>query len=370
MFIATSLLLVKSISLFGSEYYWEFLWNDLNKVVYFFVPLLFISNIEIFRKVGWLIVFIAITGCVSAFLVSIGLISLPISVPVEYRISWLPRAKGLFLSTGNLAQYLAFAIAMVVVAPGVLDKKINYLRLIRWILALSVIMGLLATQSRNVFLVLVVSLFALQLSRKMGEMSSGAKALVFFGLIAAVFLPLLSVFIFYFSDILNTVASAGGDYAETSVMSRFAQYVVAWDVISSNPLLGVDAETYRRVGPIVDHIHNMWLQLLTHGGLTTFILMITLLLSSFKGVRRVAHVTGNSDETVIVTMYFASMLVAVMFYIGLDKMYWTLLGVATSLACFKPVDNINQSNKGDVSDKIADSSVNEVKKYYTGVTLR
>jgi len=364
MFLAVTLLMIKSISLFGSEFYAKFIWDDANKIAYFLVPLLVINSMDVFRRAGWLVVFVAITGCVSAFMVSMGLITLPVSVPLEYRISWLPRAKGLFLSTGNLAQYIAFAMAMVIIAPGVVNKKAKYLRTVRWVFFLSIAMGLLATQSRNIFIVLLVSLFAIAGLKKAGRMNANSKAIAFVGITIGLIIPLVFVTVFYSSNIVDTVAGAGGDYAKTSVLSRFQQYSVAWDTISSNPLLGIDSETYKRAGPIVDHIHNMWLQLLTHGGLITIIIMFSLLLRSFYGVRKMARIPDKAEDAMVVTVYFAAMAVAVMFYIGQDKMFWTLLGVATSLACIRSEITVQEKKQGD------DLPAAELETGYKGVRLR
>ena len=360
MLLAIVLLVSKNISLFDSELYWMFLWNDANKITYFFIPLLFINNIDTFRYVGWIVVFIAIVGCISAFLVSMGLVTLPVSLPVEYRLSWLPRAKGVFLSTGNLAQYLSFAFAWVIIAPGIADKKQKFIQMARWVFFISLTMGLLATQSRNILLVLIISFFVLWWLIKNRSISSNTMVVILVSFGVLVFIPLIAGISFYFSELTDIVASAGGKYAESSINSRFVQYSVALDIIASHPFFGADVEIYKQVGPIILRIHNMWLQLLANGGIVTTLMMAFLIMRLISGVRIAAHVKEKSDEAIVVVVYIAAMFVAVMFYIGADKMFWALLGIASALTCIgtelKP-DKVNQEQPNVLLKKTTGSDI-------------
>lgn len=368
MFLGVAYLVFKNLSLVGTEMFWDSIWNDSNKIAYFIVPLLFIDNMVTFRRVGWIVVFIAVVGCVSALLVSTGLITLPISVPIEYRISLLPRAKGLFLSTGNLAQYIAFAFAWVVVAPGIVDKKCNFLRIARWVFFVSLVMGLLATQSRNILLVLIISVFVLWAFNVSRSLSSSTKIVFFTGLCVVILIPLLVTILFYSSTVVNDVADAGGAYAKTSVDSRFVQYGVAWDIIKSHPFLGADAETFEKFGATTDHIHNMWLEILANGGIMTALVMVLLIMRLYRGVRSAIHVRDKSDVAIVIMIYMVAMLVAIMFYIGIDKMFWALFGITSAFTCIDTkvkIDKNDQVVSRILTKRVSRKSISKVVDHVT-----
>ena len=80
----------------------------------------------------------------------------------------------------------------------------------------------------------------------------------------------------------------------------------------------------------------MWLRLAAHGGLFSVLVMILLLARIFFDIRRSASVPEKYEESMIATAYFAAMMLAVMFYVGMGEMFWALLGVATSISCIPP----------------------------------
>lgn len=350
MFLAVLLLIIKTLSVLGSSLYLSQIWVDSNKIAYFIIPLLYLNSLDRVYKAGWLVVFMAVAGCLSAFMVSMEFIKLPISVPLEYRISWLPRAKGLFLSTGNLAQYIAFAIAWVVVAPGVEDKNSKLLRYTRIGFFIALSLGLLATQSRNVFLVIVVTLAGLWYLRYSKTATGSIKTLVTVVLLVGGLVTFLVVAVFYGGDVVNTVAGAGGDYAQASAFSRLKQYSIAWEVIRASPLLGANPDAYRQYGEIINHIHNMWLQLFANGGAISVIIMLIILVKVYQRIRRDSWNVAKSDIVMVANVYFLGMLVSVMFYIGMDKMYWVLLGIAAAIAqiSVKAPEYVKDKSEGKV----------------------
>jgi len=88
---------------------------------YFALPILYINNLNKVKTAYKLISINAIVGCVSAFLVAIGLLSLPYERFSESRIGLdIQKAIGLFTSYGDLAQYAACFIVMATFAPSTL----------------------------------------------------------------------------------------------------------------------------------------------------------------------------------------------------------------------------------------------------------
>lgn len=347
--ISAALIVIKNLSFLGSsELFEKLMWDDMVKIGYFVIPILCIDSIATFRKSAWIVVFIAIVGCMSAFMVSIGLIRLPVGIPEEFRlgIQWLPKAKGLFLSTGNLVQYVTFASAWAILAPGITQARQPRVRAARWILAAAVVMGLLGTQSRNLALALLVGLAVLWSIRKVEPLSGERRALFAIG-ITAVVIPIIGIILAFPSEVIDVLAGLGGESARNAATSRLHQYAVAWEVIGNHPLLGADPETYRNLGPTLDHIHNTWLLLLAHGGMVSAIIFFLLMARSFLGVRKLSHAAEMTKEAAVVTAYFASMLVSIMFYVGMDKMFWALFGIATAITCIEPL------TKGSTTDGIS-----------------
>jgi len=355
MLLVFLLLLIKNLSFMGlNDVYSSLMSQDLVNFGYFFVPFLCITNMHIFRRTGWLIVVIAIIGCVSPFLVSIGLISLPIGWFEDSRIGGLLKTKGLFLSNGDLVQYITFAAAWVILAPGIINKKSKSLRFIRIVLFTSIILGLLGTQSRNVLLSLFVGLFVLWWLIKSGVFTSGQKTIVIFGFSFG-FMILLVITAIFSAESYDTLVAAGGESAKRTAETRLSQYSVAWDIITTYPLLGADLETYITKGHLIGYIHNIWFRMLAHGGIITALVLLLLLVRTFSGIRSAARISEKSDEAMVVTAYFASMFVALLFYVALGLMFWSLLGVAAALICIEPFSNT--AKETDKSEKQNDTSV-------------
>ena len=135
---------------------------------------------------------------------------------------------------------------------------------------------------------------------------------------------------------IDALAGFGGAFAKHTAKVRLDQYAFAWDIIKSSPLLGADLQTYMRMGASIEGVHNMWLRLAAHGGLFSVLVMILLLARIFFDIRRSASVPEKYEESMIATAYFAAMMLAVMFYVGMGEMFWALLGVATSISCIPP----------------------------------
>lgn len=336
-FLVVVFLLVKHISFIESgALYAELMWVDAIKLGYFIVPLLCIRSIEQFRTSAWIIVWVAVAGCVSVFLVSVGWLTLPAERFESSRLGLdlLQKAIGIFRSYGDLAQYLAFAVLWVVVAPGV-NAKSSFLKLMRYIVGFGGVLGVLGAQSRNIVLSVLVALTALWLLRRIQRTSHQGGVGLVLGFSGS-FLVIAGLAGFFANDLINLLSGIGGDHARITANARLEQYTMAWNVISTSPLLGADAATYRYMAPYIEGIHNIWLRLAAHGGLLVVIMMLLLLAKVYFGIHRSALVPSKSECAVVAKGYFAALLVATMLYVGMGEMFWALLGVVTSLSCIGP----------------------------------
>jgi len=342
--MATALLVVKNISFVKSgAIYATLMWNDAIRLGYFLIPLLCIQNIRQFRKSAWIVVLIAMAGCISAFLVSVGLLTLPIERFEASRldVEVLRKAVGLFPSYGDLAQYIAFAALWVIATPGADEKKRFKIRAMRYIVTLSILIGVLGTQSRNIVLSLVVAAIIYWVFNRIQRAKKKFRSNVSM-FITSISLIFISILGFFAIDLIRALSGVGGDYAANTANARLEQYGIAWDIISSSPVLGANLSTYQRMGTFIEGIHNIWLRLAAHGGILSVLILATLLAKIFLDIRRASHIDVKAKDALVATGYFSALVVATMFYVGMEEMFWALLGIVTALTCIGPTSSASR----------------------------
>jgi len=280
---------------------------------------------------SWMVVYIAVVGCISAILVSTGLISLPLERFEVSRLGilGLPKSIGLFVSYGDMAQYLAYAVLWVLCLPGI-EMKAAYKNIIRLGFFFVVMAGVLAAQSRNVAFSIVIApvmyfYFFLLLGHKRGQMNGAA-------LIGSLFaVGILSVFIVYIGDVLDVVRDLGGSYAQNTVNDRLSQYRMALDIMSRDLLFGADVEIYTRHADVIEKIHNVWLRLGARGGLVAIMSFVALLFMILTYIWKARWNDEKRQESRIVLSYMVVVLFSINMYPGLGELFWALLGIGAAL---------------------------------------
>lgn len=331
---ATIFLLVKHISFIDSdEVFFSLLWTDGIRLGYFLIPILFITDISRFRRASWVVVGMAVVGCISVILVSTGLMTLPLERFEGSRIGieGLQKAIGFFPSYGDLAQYISYALLWVVVSKDIYGQHRNIIQISRGIVFISALAGLAGAQSRNMLLSMIVSLFALYLLRRINK-SRLDKTAVYISLGAAAIMG-ISLLASFSAAIVDMLSGMGGDYARNTANARLGQYSFGWDVITRSPLFGATLDDYLTSGFLIDHIHNMWIRLAAHGGLLTVFAFLAFLSFSFLAVRARAAEKALANEVMVVTGYFCALALSTMFYGGMAEIFWALFGVATAISC-------------------------------------
>jgi len=329
-------ILLKNISFVGDNaLYWELMWEDLIKVGYFIIPLLCITSMRQFCRASWVVVIVAILGCVTVFLAAVGFLTLPIERFESSRlgIEGLEKAIGLFVSYGDLAQYLVFSLFWVLVLPGIdirAKKKLRYL-IIRIGMFISIFFGLLGSQSRNVLLSIVLALLVYWVYKKYSGKQKNNQMAALFGLISFGLLG-FGLIGFYMNDIYSMATNLGGTNARNTAGARLEQYLFAIDVFFKSPFFGADLETYKKMEGLIEYIHNMWLRLAAHGGLFAVIPMLMLFSYVFVKVKAAADLKEKSEEILVLIPYFFVLIFASMFYVAMGELFWALLGVAASYA--------------------------------------
>lgn len=336
-FLVLVFIIVKNISFMASgDIFFSLIWIDAINVGYFIVPILYITNIKQFQTTGWIIVFLAIVGCISGMMVALGWLTLPIErFDLDRLDSGLKRAIGIFPSYGDLAQFLTFAVLWVIILPGVKNTKSFKIKLIRFIVFISFIIGLISSQSRSVFLSVVLGIIIYNLLKRINQAGISMPLLI----MCILGTILGSIMLYFSSEIVYALTNMGGGSAAHTAEGRLDQYAFGWEVISKSPLFGADIEDYRRGGQVLDVIHNMWIRLTSMGGIVTSLLLAAFMVHVFFRTRAAAYTQEKRKEVMVTTGYFGALVFSTMFYPGMTEKMWALFGVAASLTCIPPYNS-------------------------------
>jgi len=322
-----------------SVFFQEFLQISIN-LGYFMIPTLYIYNRDILVKVNTIMIFLAMIGCISAFLVAVGVVTLPYQRFEASRlgIEGLPKAIGVFPSYGNLAQILAYAMLLWLIDRTVknqIDRLTNIKQNYGSILFISAIMGLVGTQSRNVLFTCIITLAAGYIIKKCTIGSwryiKGIPAI----LLASVMILGPTIFILG-PSIFERIASLGGAGAETTALGRLSQYEVAITYYDKYPVFGVPSKELVRSNYSLDYVHSLWIGTLVRGGIVTLSVQVVWFLMVATGLR--AHLRNKDTDCtfIVLAAFFVGVMNAVSFYPAMRTyMYWTIFGVVASVRNFR-----------------------------------
>ncbi|MBU2678312.1 MAG: hypothetical protein KJP16_14680 [Gammaproteobacteria bacterium] len=306
----------------------------LRRCLYMVLPLLFIRDLKMLGRVNSAIVIIAVIGALTGLLASLGIIS-----PVVQRISdtrigleTLPKAVGLFSNYGDVAMLTCYTMLMVIAIPRQRFLFGYGMLLVKLIVVACLVVGFLGLQSRNILLTTIMGILAYFALRFVYKRPPMLRVVAGAALAAIAITGLVGVSVFS-SELIELLKNWGGRSASASAAARLYQYEAALSVMNESLISGVDLETYRRVGYILDGIHNMWLYLMVQGGMISVMAMITLILRALIGaLRNVQGAAEIQPEAYAGAALVFGMLVATMFYAGAGEVYWFLLGVVTSIS--------------------------------------
>ncbi len=327
-----TLLLFNSISFINeSDLFFGLLLDDAVRYGYFLIPVLLIKTMKDFRVASWMVVYIAVVGCISAILASTGLISLPIERFEVSRLGilGLPKSIGLFVSYGDMAQYLAFAVLWMLCLPG-LEMKTAHKNIMRVLFFFVVVAGVLAAQSRNVaFSIVIAPMMYFYLFFLLGQKRGEINGVALIGSLVAI--GIFSLFVVYIGDVLDVVRDLGGSYAQNTVNDRLSQYRMALDIMSHDLLFGANVEIYSRNAEVIDKIHNAWLRLGARGGLVAITIFAALLFMILSYIWKARWNEEKRQETRIVLSYMVVVLFSINMYPSLGELFWALLGIGAAL---------------------------------------
>ncbi|MDZ7753988.1 MAG: O-antigen ligase family protein [Gammaproteobacteria bacterium] len=303
--------------------------DEIKILTYFLIPIFYVTDHVRLQIANGTIVFQALIGGASALAASLGFIEFANVRFEESRlgIDELPKAIGLYGSYGDLA--LLYGYALVVILFGQVPRLLPAGKafLTRGILSISLIIGWLGSQSRNVLLTSLIAIACYLILRSLYRQDSHKRAL------SGIILLSVALFgvggIYYFSEaIYELIATLGGSGAARTVQSRVDSYTVAQALIKDSPIFGVGVAEYQRYGEILDGLHNMWLSIWALGGVGAPICLLFLLLLGAKVAHRFA-ILEKSKEAIMIVVLIICILQATQFYVAKNSQaLWVMMGVS------------------------------------------
>ncbi|MFT6043761.1 MAG: hypothetical protein ACI8TV_001181 [Porticoccaceae bacterium] len=306
-------------------------WNMLRDSFYFLVPMLYIRDQKSYRITKSVLMIMASLAGISALLAALGIVEFEVERFAESRIGvdWLPKSIGLYSAYGDVAILFSFTVLMLVSHNkqqirfwlGSLPAKLS---IITCLLA-----GFAGAQSRNMLLSVLVSYLVFRVFKKIEKAPRSRRnvLIMLYGLGGTMAASLL---LFLGSFISQMISGLGGEKAQHTADQRVESYDKAIELVWDSAFMGVDSVAYTRWGEMIEHLHNMWLSLLTLGGAFALFAVAGLMFYAAKGALGARAQSANPIDKSIILGVLAAMFIATQFYPGLTDTFWLMLGVLMS----------------------------------------
>ncbi|MEW8119298.1 MAG: hypothetical protein AB2792_19215 [Candidatus Thiodiazotropha sp.] len=300
------------------------LFSAIKYSLYFFIPVLYINTIKEIKTTLLFISFIAVIGCISVFLVSIGILELERTrlSPSRLSIIGIPKATGLISNYGDLAIVSSIAILTTFIAKDIMaDITAKTYALVIYI---AILFGYLGAQSRSMVLSVIASIIVYWYVGRQQNNATSAIFLNTFFVIMGIG-TVLSVLLLYGGYITDSLATWGGRQAAITADDRLQQYAYSLKIIKSSPLVG-DGKQVIESGII---IHNLWLSTLAQGGLISGIAVFLLFVIAFYANHQKQTSNILKKISALSAGAVVSIFIAGEFYGGFTYIFLFSLGVAT-----------------------------------------
>ncbi len=324
---------IRNISfLDNTSVFLESMWRDAILLAYFTLPVLYIDNINSVNTALKLVSINAVVGCVSAFLVALGVIELPYERFSDSRIGYaaIEKSIGFITSYGDVAQLAAFFLIAGLFMPDKLfpGGKITQ-RFVKLSVLLIVVMGLIGNQSRSYLLSVTLAYFVVLFFSYRSKRSTNTTLVDLLTFVLVV--CLLPLMLLTASDLISSLAGMGGAQAKETADARLQQYQMAFSLIRENPLLGIGSEFYERYSDFAHGVHNLWIGQMTRGGLISTLLLFTFMFRILIGCIRLFRRNVTKRYAKVLIGYMAAVFVSTLFYPADSSIFWALLGICSAM---------------------------------------
>lgn len=312
--------------------YTSLLWEDAILLGYFCLPILYINTQASITTASKLISINAVVGCLSAFFVALGWLTLPYERFSLSRFDLgIQKSIGLISAYGDLAQLATYFLLLAICVPAslALRKRARGGKLLALFAVTVVTMGLIGNQSRSLLLSLAVASFMASIFYFRSK--KNANRMLFNTLFFAIGISVISFVAVTISRITTALGSMGGGQAAQTAAARLEQYEYALSLVKTYPILGVDGAYYAKFGNLIGGIHNMWLSQLARGGLISALLLFWLLLMMFRLSLRLLNDPQTKQYALVTLGYMFALLVSTLFYPADSTLFWALLGMNSAI---------------------------------------
>jgi hypothetical protein len=309
-------------------------WLGLRDAFYLFPVLFFVRDRYSFRMLKSLLIIVTMMAAVSALLGSLGWIQLPVERYESSRIdiAWLPKAIGLLSNYGDVAMLYGFtAVLMVSHSREELAFGLSA-RGGKWLVWLSLLAGVLGSQSRNLVLTVLLALGAYRVFRALSNAQASTRIAVA-GILIAIVISVTAVLGTFGGDIAEAMGHWGGTNAAETADWRLHTYGQALTLIGQNPFTGITSDMYGKWGYLAEVLHNMWLRVLLQGGVLRFFALVGLFwLAAKSGYINLGAEGERAHNAALVLASLIAMLLATQFYPGESDIMWVMLGALVSFS--------------------------------------
>lgn len=332
------------------------LWQDVKLVLYLLLPLLCIQTKASFRVALRLLVVDGVIISVASFLQSFGLVDFSFSRSLggdRLGIEGIVRSAGILTNYGDIAILLTISM-LVMYCCWKEERKIIYSsKIIHYGIYSVLAVGILAAQSRNVVISIIVGYFSFYIFSKLVNKQVNVPALLVTLLILAV--PLLLIANLVLPSVYTALLGQGG--VKASILDRVAQYEYALALITDNFLFGLSGDLLEQNFALISSLHNLWLGLALKGGvfaMLAFLLLFYIVITNALSLVMTSKYLRKEANLVAATSI--SMLVTSMFYVAHDAhIFWMMMGVTLSL--YTLADQNFQVEAGNESKTVEDVNI-------------
>ncbi len=308
---------------------WRTSYILISDLTYFVVPILYLSDEKLRRRSVDVIVIITMIGCISAFLASLGILHLEGArfSPGRLGVTWLPKTVGLFSTYGDMALLMSYTllVAFSKTTKQLLFGKKNFVKIL--LVCVVVILGFMGSQSRNIFLTVVIAIALLLYLVWLQKLTSRWKKFYFMSIAAGFLIAIMGLF-FYGQYISDSLSGMGGtNSSEATAEARLSQYNFAWQILKNNSLFGASEKILLKYELEITFIHNMWLKELVQGGVIALLAIFGLIVIGMKNIARCIEYNPQIPYLRASLVLLVVMFVSTQFNPSGTSIFWMLLGM-------------------------------------------
>ncbi len=304
------------------EYFAHVINLILKQLLYLSIPLIYIDSFEDLFLTLRLMVIVAVIVIFSVLIASVGIYDFPVQRFAESRIgiTSLKKAVGFFSNYGDMAMIGSFALLYLYLVEK--RKKELFQGFFKYVATILILSGYIGAQSRNMYLTLIIGIISAAYFRITLQKSKGVVLVISL----LVVLSCVGMFEILRLNEISTITSlktfGGTREAAATVDARLGQYSIAWDIIVDRPLFG---KGYKIMASGME-IHNLWLGLMSLGGLVSTLPVATMFLFIFFGLLRQSSNEQFGQLKIVGLAQIVCVLVAVEFYGAMTYAFLVIMG--------------------------------------------